>query len=395
MAPFTTIAAAALVAPSPASGLADVRAIVREALADASTRASLRADDGTSGYLDGFFLSSVDGAFLLRIRMLEQVRWSYNGRAGSASTRESSHGFENKRTRIALSGNLIDPTWTYGVAYYAGYSNSTEDFGTGELSDAFVARSFDDGLAFTAGQFRLPFSAEYATDIAALPFIEYSTVESIFGAGYGQGVGLSAEGDDLRGFLAYANGLSEANAAWSAASPAAEWAVAARLEAKLAGTWRQFESARSRAGEGFGIRIGGAVALERPDAPGADERGVWTADLLLEFGGASATVASFGGWDEDSSGWLVSAGGFIADELELVGRFEAASLADGAGDFSALTVGLNRFIAPSIRLSVDGGYAFDPISPAIAPFARSNNWLADAPGDDGQWVVRTQLGLSF
>jgi len=385
-----------------AGRVADVRAIVRDALADASTRTSLRADDGTSGYLDGFFLSATDASFVLRVRVLEQVRWSFDDRGDDAS--HQAHGFENIRTRLGFDGSVIDPSWSFAIAYELGSSGSVEDFGPQSLSDAFVMKSTEDGFRLRAGQFRQPFSAEYALDIAALSFIEYSVIESLFGAGYGQGVELGFDGDDFRARVAFTNGLEEANASWSAASPGTEWAVAARVEAKLAGTWRQFKSAGSPTGEGlgegFGLRLGGAVAAERPDAVGTDDEGRWTVDFAAEFGGANASVAYFHGWnqawslaasgDSSPSGWLLSAGLFLSEDLELVGRYEHAST-----DFCAMTIGLNRWFTPVVRLSVDGGYSFDAVTPAIAPFAAANNWLVDTAGDDGQWLVRTQLTLSF
>lgn len=375
---------------------ADVRAIVRDALADASTRTSLRADDGTAGYLDGFFVSSTDGAFVLRLRVLEQVRWSFNDRGVDGDAQ----GFQNTRTRLGFEGSVVDPSWTYSVAYELGSSNSVEDFGPRSLADAFVMKSTEDGLRVRVGQFRQPFSAEYALDIAAIAFIEYSVIESLFGAGYGQGVELGFDGDDLRARVAFTNALEEANASWSATSPGTDWAIAARAEAKLAGTWRQFRSAGSLAGEGFGLRLGGAVAAERPDAAGSDDEGRWTIDFAAEFGGTNASIAYFQGWnlgsnaafagDSSPSGWLAAVGVYLAEDLELVGRYEWAS-----ADFSTLTVGLNRWFTPAIRLGVDAGYAFDAITPSLAPFAEANNWLVDPAGDSGQCVVRAQLTLSF
>ena len=55
-----------------------VRGIVQDVLADADTRASLQNTAATSGYDNGFFISSADGNFKLKITALEQVRFVYN-----------------------------------------------------------------------------------------------------------------------------------------------------------------------------------------------------------------------------------------------------------------------------------------------------------------------------
>ena len=377
----------------------DIRAVVRDMLADADTRSSLQADDGCSGYLNGFFISSADGAFLLKLHGLTQVRWALGQRSdpGASSTGQASQarGFELPRARLGFEGTVVDASWTYAIAYEFAKSNSVESFGSADLSDAFVTKSLDEGLRVTAGQFRQPFSAEYALDITCLSFLEYSVVEAFFGAGYGQGIKLALDGDDLRTCLSFSNALDEANAPWNAASPESEWSVAARVEAKLAGVWRHFDTQQSPQGEGLALRAGGGVAVEQSDSASEDEVGAWTLDLTAEFGGANASVAYFGGWNSDSSGWLASAGLFVSHDLELVARFESIAPDAPGGDFSAMTVGLNHFLGPSVRLSVDFGYAFEPVDASIAPFAISNNWLEDAPGSDGQWVVRTQLSLSF
>ncbi|MSR19313.1 MAG: hypothetical protein EXS00_09195, partial [Phycisphaerales bacterium] len=53
----------------------EIKGLVRDVLADADTRASLQGSGATAGYDDGFFVSSADGNFKLRINGLEQVRF--------------------------------------------------------------------------------------------------------------------------------------------------------------------------------------------------------------------------------------------------------------------------------------------------------------------------------
>ena len=381
----------------------EIRAIVTDVLADAQMRASLQGAAG-AGYDGGFFLSSADGNFSMKLNVLEQIRWSFNDRESSQA-----HGFENKRTRLTIGGNVVDASWSYRLAYQLGYSNSTESFGAGHLSDAFVAKALECGATVSVGQFRLPYSAEYAIDAGNLQFMDYSVLESAFGAGDGQGVKVGYENDAFRVGVAYVNAIDSANDAWGATSPEAEWAFAGRVDAKVAGNWSQFDRGQSWRGDGYGVKVGAGLAWERANAdPARTDTGL-TVDATLNFGGASLAAAYFMQWTEDSgsvtvddatpSGFLVSGGVFVTDDLELVARYEYADADQdlaGAENFSTLTVGGNWYLSKNTaKVGLDFGYAFDAVSAVYAAEAASNNWLLDPTGEDGQWVLRTQLSLSF
>ncbi|MFZ4750286.1 MAG: porin [Phycisphaerales bacterium] len=409
----------------------EIRAIVTDVLADAQMRASLQGAAG-AGYDGGFFLSSADGNFSMKLNVLEQIRWSFNdndfnapvggggggGGGGVAlfgfrgtvlDDTHQAHGFENKRTRLTIGGNVVDASWSYRLAYQLGYSNSTESFGAGDLSDAFVAKALECGATVSVGQFRLPYSAEYAIDAGNLQFMDYSVLESAFGAGYGQGVKVGYENDAFRVGVAYVNAIDSANDAWGATSPEAEWAFAGRVDAKVAGNWSQFDRGQSWRGDGYGVKVGAGLAWERANAdPARTDTGL-TVDATVNFGGASLAAAYFMQWTEDSgsvavddatpSGFLVSGGVFVTDDLELVARYEYADADQdlaGAENFSTLTVGGNWYLSKNTaKVGLDFGYAFDAVSAVYAAEAASNNWLLDPTGEDGQWVLRTQLSLSF
>jgi len=192
---------------------AEIRGIVTDVLADAETRSSLQGAAG-SGYNGGFFLSSADGNFSMKINVLEQIRWTFNDNDSTQA-----YGFENKRTRLSFGGNIVDSSWSYKVAYYFGYSNSNESFGAGELSDVSVTKDLGSGWGLTVGQFKLPFSAEYGLDAGNLQFNDYSVVNTLMGTGYGQGINLGYAADQFRFNAAYVNAIGEANEAWNGTSP--------------------------------------------------------------------------------------------------------------------------------------------------------------------------------
>jgi hypothetical protein len=370
---------------------AEIRGIVTDVLADADTRSSLQGSGSGAGYDGGFFLSSADGNYSMKINLLQQIRWSFNDNdspVGGAD--EQSFGFENKRTRLTFSGNMVDSSWSYKVAYYFGYSNSFENFGSGELADAWVSKDFGNGFALYVGQFKLPFGAEYGIDAGNLQFTDYSVAAATFGPGYGQGIMFGYSADMFRINAAYVNGLSEANTAWSQGSPSSDWALSGRAEFKIAGNWSN--DAQSWKGEEFSAVIGGGLAIERDDASAATP---WTAtvDATIGFGGANVVGAFFYSDDDaggEAQGFTLSGGVFVSDDIEIVARFENIDV-DNGPELNTLTGGANWYFAKNTaKLGLELGYAFDAIFTSGATFA---NWTEST--DDGQWVLRGQMSFSF
>jgi hypothetical protein len=161
----------------------EIRGIVTDVLADADTRASLQGSGAGAGYDGGFFLSSADGNYSMKINVLQQVRWSFNDDDSAVGGESQSFGFENKRTRLTFSGNMVDSSWSYKVAYYFDSSNNPENPGGG-LSDAWVSKDFGNGFAMYAGQFKLPFGGEFGLDAGNLQFTDYSVAAALLGPGY-------------------------------------------------------------------------------------------------------------------------------------------------------------------------------------------------------------------
>ena len=91
----------------------EVKALVREVLADADTRASLQNDGLTAGHAnDKFFLASQDGTFRLNIGGQVQVRYIFNHRndagdtgarnAGRNAADDNEGGFSIARTKLVF-----------------------------------------------------------------------------------------------------------------------------------------------------------------------------------------------------------------------------------------------------------------------------------------------------
>ncbi len=383
---------------------AEIRGIVTDVLADADSRTSLQGAAAGSGYNGGFFLSSADGNYSMKVNVLEQIRWTYDNASDSSGGDSNSWGFENKRTRLSWSGNVVDSTWTYKLAYYFAYANDLEFAGANTvLADAWVAKDLGNGLSLTVGQFSLPYCAEACLDAGMLQFNDYSTVSTMFSDNYGQGLMLSYASDSIAGSIAYVNSLNEVNAQFSSDSPDDELGLSGRLTYKASGEWAQFCNAQSFKGESAGMLFGAGFSWEESND---DESGVFsvTADATLDFGGANVIAAFYYddlkdavGESTNPYGFTLQGGVFVADDCELVARYEWGSTDEGSDDeFSALTFGANWYMAQNTaKFGANFGYAFDSINSDWAAVASGNNWLEDESGEDGQWMIQAQLSFSF
>ncbi len=382
----------------------EIRGIVTDVLADAETRSSLQGAAAGSGYNGGFFLSSADGNYSMKINVLEQIRWSFNNSENGTnpSTTTQANGFENKRTRLTFGGNMVDSSWNYKLAYYLAYSNDAEFSGQDApiLADAFVSKDFSNGFTVTVGQFKLPFSAEYNLDAGNLQFTDYSLANTIagqiIGGGYGQGIQFGYSADQFRVHGAYVNAISEQNQSWNAGSPGTEWALSGRAEFKFAGDWGQFNDAQSWKGEAFGAVAGLGYSSEMIDNAAGTNPSALTLDITVDFGGANVTGAYYWADADTAAGnnptaYVLAGGVFLADDFELVARYESIDNDTGANDsFGTFSVGGNWYVSKNAaKVSVDLGYGMDAF-PTDQLYA---NWVA--ADQDGQWVVRGQMSFSF
>jgi hypothetical protein len=377
---------------------AEIRGIVTDVLADADTRASLQGSGANAGYDGGFFISSSDGNFSLKLNILEQIRYTFSDRSNAPVGKDQTFGFENKRTRVTWSGNIVDSTWSYNIETYFAYSNNQEGF-DGILGNAYVAKDMGNGMSLTVGSFRLPFAAEYAIDAGNLQFNDFSPVLWQFNTGYAQGVMLGYAADMFRVNVAFTNGENTGDSGWTNGSPSAEYAFTGRADVKLAGTWEQFNDAQSWQGEEMGAKVGAGINWQKANdtLAGTPSEFVLTVDGAVEFGGANIAAAFFYSDVENAAanpwGWSVQGGFFLSEDFELVARWDNFDSDTSAGDYNVLTFGGNWYLAKNTaKFGANVGYAFDGVP---ANFGTSANWLEDAANEDGQWFIQGQLSFSF
>ena len=104
----------------------EIRGLVADVLADADTRASALSQGMTAGWSEHFFLASPDGRFKLQLAGLLQFRyiWNYHDQPDRYM-----YGFENTRTKLIFTGNVISQDWRYKLE-----GNFARDGGEFELS---------------------------------------------------------------------------------------------------------------------------------------------------------------------------------------------------------------------------------------------------------------------
>lgn len=382
----------------------EIRGLVQDVLADADTRSSLQGSGMTAGWDRGFFLASPDGNYRLRVQGQIQFRYAMNFRDSDDSIDSTTHGFENRRTKLNFSGNVIDRTWKYRVQ--GAFNRSGGDFG---LEDAWIQKDFENGFYIRAGQFKPPVLREELISSGRQLAVERSLLNERFNQDFSQGVEVGWEGDWIRGQFMFHDGTGNRNTA--ALSSTSEWAFSARAEVLLGSTdWKQFDDFTSWSGESFGVLVGAAINWERSEfglsgtpAGGKVAPLTLTVDAQIEFGGANLYGAfvyrdtdTEGSGSQDQIGFVIQGGVFIIpDEVELFARYEWGDPDSSAeDDLSVATVGVNWYWAKhAAKWTTDVGLSFNEVSSGWA--SSGANWLADAPGGDDQFVIRSQVQLLF
>jgi hypothetical protein len=393
----------------------EIRGIVTDVLGDADTRTSLQSAGATAGWnkdQGGFFIASPSGDFKLNIKGQVQFRWAYDQRSNKGITetnqpgtgtqavpKENVWGFENRRTKIAFTGFVMDPSWTYEVQPVfnrtpGSVSSGAQTFSNGNIvgsvENVWIQKTFDNGFNVRVGQFKAPFLREELVSSSAQLAVERSLVSDMFSTKFSQGIQVEyggRTGDPFKAQFFYGDGLrangtsvpTDTATAW--ASPAGgfaggyttpfngnltNWAFAGRVEWLGAGSWKQFRDLNSFRGEesGWMVGVGGMGQSIRPSTEGdvtaKTTQSMWgmTADLTMDFGGANlfmygvyrrvnltGDVTTRDGEADGMNQWgaVVQGGVFVSNEVELFARYEV-----GDTDTDQF-----RTVEPGVELELD------------------------------------------
>lgn len=301
-------------APSEAPGAPpkcpdDIAAIARAVLDDASTRAqrpSLASHDG------GFFIASPDQRMRLNIGGYIQFRYLTNVRNDSTTGSDVEHGFDLTRVRLIFAGSLKSPGIDFLILPYARSDGSWTYF------DAWARHTFANGWSVKAGQAKVPFLREYLVSERFLLAAERSMVTAVFSPRYAEEVETCYTGEHVGFHFSVFNGM-RTQGQGVGSDRVAEYALAARVEYKFQGAWKQFFDMTAHGNDQDATMIGGALLQQGP----TDE----FAGVELE----SLTQYTIDVWHEGLD-WSVQ-GAFVGRHAEVGGegwRSEFGAMAQAA-----------------------------------------------------------------
>lgn len=390
-----------------------VRALVAEMMADAQTRSSLLQSGSTAGHDGHFFLASADGNFRLNVSGQMQLRYMLTATDDDTpGVDDLEVGFNMPRTALAFSGHIFEPSTLYRVS-----TNFSSNNGQAELEDAYFGHKFDNGLLLVAGQLRMPVLWEDMLQETHSLAVDQSVVNAIFAQDRSQGVWAHYSSDWWRMWAGFDDGIRSENTNFTAANEA-DYGLTTRWEAKFSGDWGQFDAFSSSRGAELGSKLGGAVHFQGgPDQPGGANAQVlaYTADLM--FTGDGWNIFAYGvglyvepdgaGIETNDFGFLVQGGFFVADKVELFGRYDVVLPDDDRvndDSFNTVTAGVNYYVhGHAAKFTFDVVWYLDATTTndlvqGLATGARGdlNQRLGLLPSaEENQISVRAQFQLLF
>lgn len=391
----------------------EIRSLVHDVIADADLRANLSQNGMTAGWDKGFFLSSADGNFMLKLSGQIQSRYVYNNQDNSPDDDDRA-GFEMRRTKLNFKGNVIDPSIIYAIQLSA-----SSNGGGLSVTTASIAKDFGNGWILRGGQFKPPFLREELISSSRQLAADRSLVNEVFNQDRAQGVELAYSNEHFKAAFMFHDGFNSDNT--QALDELTEFAFTARAEHLVAGNWGQFNDFTSFNGEEFALLIGAAIHVEADeygtgdgvfvdaDADGIDDTlndgevqtTAFTLDASAKFGGANAFAAFIyrnldsRSSDIDQYAFVVQGGVFVTDDWEAFARYEWSDFdTAGTSDLSVITIGVNRYFSShSLKWTTDIGFGINEVSSAFS--SDGTGWRTDTAGEDSQMVIRSQMQLLF
>jgi phosphate-selective porin OprO and OprP len=373
------------------------RAYTNELMADAAGRTSALAQ-GTRN-------------FTVDVHGFTQFRYIWTERdEGFGEEDDTALGFQAARTRLSVSGNIIDENWGYFIQF--GFDAPEE--GTATLLDAYGTYRMENGWNLMFGQFKLPFLREELVSEKHQLAWDRSAMNYAFTLDRGQGIQFGFEGDQVRFMAAFSDGANTDNTDYTSGAEA-DFGITGRLEFKWAGDWRQFRDFTSFQNSDFAGMVGVAGHYQSGgDTLNTMDVQAWalTADVSVEGNGWNVFAAGVYtnvdpdvGDDTNNWAWLIQGGFFVSPQLEIFARFDMLIPDDDfedADEFSALTAGINYYLVPeshAAKFTAGFIYLFDDPgnAAAVTPGGGANNTLVPILADqgDGQFSIVGQFQLVF
>ena len=363
-----------------------VRGMVRDVLADSSTRTAYRETVGAAGLSSapggGVQIIAADGTASIKLTGLVQTRFVVSSAYGSDASPpvddNTRWGFESKLVMYALSGHFLDPSLTYltAVAYTSQSNRFITVPGAYRVVYASIRKDLGNGWAIGTGILNVPWDLESDyIGTSQLTVGDYSIFNYRFGAGKQSGAAFSWKGDWFRAAGGVFNQINAAQPGWNAQGNLS-FAVAGRAEVKWGIPWEQISRTSGAAGDLPGLVLGLGLCMsngraQNPQPPDAQlatpsAQGV-TADARVLLGETvligqyvymrDAVGAPELGWNQ---GINLQASTYVAPKVEVF--LEACWMSDVPVEWIA-QAGVNLFI---------DGNRLKLISKCVVPFGGGN-----------------------
>jgi phosphate-selective porin OprO and OprP len=388
----------------------EVKALVREVIADADQRASLHGgsmgitDDGTIRLL------SSDGSFEMRIGGQLQLRGIGSVFTDDdASDNRDEFGFQIARAKLTFDGHVADPRLTYHVKLSA-----KRDSGKQTLEEATLGYDLGGGFGVVVGRNKLPFLRSEMVSFTKLLAVDRAAVTEFFTLDRAEKLQVNYAGDWLRAAAAFSDG-GDTDATDFGEDPV-EFALTGRADVKLAGSWKQAKDITAWPDDEMGLFLGVAGHHENGDGNnGRDyDYSAYTLDALFNYRGGSLLAAFTHGFvDGDRNdgvdnrqpyGILVEGGYHVSKKLEPFARWEYLDPdAAGTEPIQIVTAGANYYFRKhNLKFTGDVVYVYegafdtstDTIGPGNNPFS-SGLGLSEYKSGEDLVVFRSQIQLLF
>ncbi len=306
----------------------EVKALVKEVLSDADTRASLQGTGATAGYNKNFFIASEDGKFLLQMGGRIQLRYVANIRHDQPSNATAAHdissGFELRRIKPFFRGYIGSPKIGYNIVLAA--DRNTSVLG---VEEAKLNYAWSDKLNFEGGRYKQLFAREENISSGKQLAVERSAVNEAFNVGFVEGISAvytektwrasggindGARSGEINPQGAATGGAGGTYAFLPGSAGSAfgndnyNYALTGRVDYKVFGDWKSWEDFSSWAGEEKSLFIGAGVNYQDSRvnqnagilANGAGVPGrnydllMWTGDIGYKANGLGLFASAYG-----------------------------------------------------------------------------------------------------
>ena len=326
----------------------EVKAMVHNVMADADVRTMMVANtQPVTVNVGGFAIT----------------RWSYNNDGGVAENNQ----FSIPYARLEVSGEILGKIGYYVSGEFSDYTN-----GTMELVDAYTTMDLGWGVDFQAGQFVTAFYKDFTDSPLDNVEGEYTILATTFGQGRSQGVQFSKDFDWLDLSVSYNDGFGTENVF----IVDNDYGISVRGDVDFGG----------------GFQLGAAYAYQSE----LEDYGTYTVDFGYSNGPLNAQVSwvsadyAVGGYGKNY-GFNAEVAYQCTDNLTGFVNYQHGKLGVSDSDLNVLEVGANVDINKYVRWTTTLGYAFDAIGTEWNLYR--SGW--NAGDSDGQYLLRTQLSVSF